>query len=249
MHDGTGIRRDVMGESVERFVMGMPEEYATRHGAAEVEAHAEIAARRGTSLVHLELCPGPPEEEPSTWLCVVTDDRPGLLSLLSAAIGAHSLDVLAAWVYTRTRPGSPDEAVDLFSVRRLGDNPGLAIEDLPSIRKSMEALLRGEVAVETLRRRAADTSRPGQPPEMALYFHPAEPDLLLVETPDHPGLLLEITLTIFRERISIVRSHVTTIGGLARDEFQLAEIDGSPLTVARREMVIERLQKAVTRKS
>jgi UTP:GlnB (protein PII) uridylyltransferase len=102
--------------------------------------------------------------------------------------------------------------------------------------------------VEALQRHAADTSRPGQRPETAIYFHASEPDLLLVEAPDHPGLLLEITLTIFRERISIVRSHITTIGDLARDEFELAEIDGSPLTVARREMVIERLQKAVTRK-
>src|SRR5262245_28842300 len=112
----------------------------------------------------------------------------------------------------------------------------------------MIALLRGEIPVETLERHAADTSRPGQRPETAIYFHSTEPDLLLVQTPDHPGLLLEITLTIFRERLSIIRSHITTIAGLAHDEFQLAEIDGSPLTEARRASVIDQLRGAVTSK-
>jgi UTP:GlnB (protein PII) uridylyltransferase len=250
MQDGTGIRRDVPGEGVEWFVVGMPEEYSSLHDAAEIAAHAGVVGRREASLVHVELCPGSLQGDGNAWLCVVTDDRPGLLSLLSAAIAAHSLDILAARVYTRTRAGLPDEAVDLFCVRQLGNASGPVLgADLASIRRSMVSLLRGELPVETLERHAADTSRPGHRPETAIYFHSAEPDLLLVETPDHPGLLLEITLTIFRERISIIRSHITTIGGIARDEFQLAEIDGAPLTVARREMVIERLQKAVTRKS
>ena len=112
----------------------------------------------------------------------------------------------------------------------------------------MVALLRGELPVERLKRHAADTSKPGRQPETAIYFHSAEPDLLLVQTPDHPGLLLEITLTIFRERLSIIRSHITTIAGLAHDEFQLAEIDGSPLSEARRDAVIEKLRGAVTSK-
>jgi UTP:GlnB (protein PII) uridylyltransferase len=215
-----------------------------------MRAHAGIVSRRGGAFVHLETCPGPNDEEaPGTWLCVVTDDRPGLLSLLSAAIAAHSLDILSARVYTRARAGTPDEAVDLFAVRRLGSARGpIALTDLASIRKAMVALLRGELPVERLKRHAADTSRPSGRPETAIYFHSTEPDLLLVQTPDHPGLLLEITLTIFRERLSIIRSHVTTIAGLAHDEFQLAEIDGSPLSEARREAVIEQLRGAVSRK-
>ncbi|HEX4337838.1 MAG TPA: hypothetical protein VH062_18135 [Polyangiaceae bacterium] len=224
----------------------MPDPYSEEHVEAEVRAHANIVSRRGTSLVHLETCPGPTAADPGVWLCVVTDDRPGLLSLLSAAISAHSLDVLSAAVYTRARPGLPDEAVDLFSVRRLGLTHGVVADgDLASIKKTMIALLRGELPIEQLERHAADTSKPSKRPETAIYFHQSEPDLLLVETADHPGLLLEITLTIFRERLSIIRSHITTLAGVAHDEFQLAEIDGSELSEARREAVIEKVRAAV----
>jgi UTP:GlnB (protein PII) uridylyltransferase len=250
IEEETGFLREVHEEGVAWFLSSMPEPYPNQHSMEEVRAHAEIVARRENSLVHLEACPGPTDEDDGVWLCVVTDDRPGLLSLLSAAIAAHSLDVLGARVYTRTRPGFPDEAVDLFSVRRLGPTHGpIALADLASIRKTMMSLLRGELPVERLQRHAADTSRPSKRPETAIYFHDVETDLLLVETADHPGLLLEITLTIFRERLSIIRSHITTIGGLAHDEFQLAEIDGSALSEARRDAVIDKVRAAVSSRS
>src|SRR3954447_13863315 len=106
-----GFRRDLPDEGMAWFLSSMPDPYPEQHQLEEVRAHAEIVSRRGGALVHLESCPGPTEtEEPGTWLCVVTDDRPGLLSLLSAAIAAHSLDILSARVYTRSRAGSPDEA-------------------------------------------------------------------------------------------------------------------------------------------
>ena len=248
MEEGGAFRREPP-DGLSWFLSGMPDPYAEEHDEVEMRAHAEIVRRRGTALVHLEACPGPTSTERSERLCVVTDDRPGLLSLLSAAIAAHSLDVLGASVYTRARPGQPDEAVDIFSVRRLGSaGTTIAPADIASIEKTMQALLRGELPVERLERHAADTSRPARRPETAIYFDASEPDLLLVETPDHPGLLLDITLTIFRERISIIRSHITTIAGMARDEFQLAEIDGSGLSEERRSTVIEKVQAAVDRR-
>ncbi len=216
------------------FLDGMPEPYAAQHGMLEIRAHAEIVSRRALSLVHLEICPRPADADSGEWICVVTDDQPGLLSLLSAAIAAHSLDVIEARVYCRARPGRPNEAVDLFSVRRLRQpsQEPLTQADLAAIQTTMAALLRGETAIERLEQHAAKTSRPDGRPDTAVYFHSAEPDLLLIETPDHPGLLLEITLTIFRD-------------GLARDEFHLAEIDGTPLTEARRDLVIDKVRQAV----
>ena len=246
MQNDSGFGRDAPEEGIAWFVSSMPEGYAEEHADAEIRAHAGIVARRGDMLVHVEMCPGPSICEHGVWLCVVTDDRPGLLSLLSAAIAAHSLDVLGASVYTRSRPGNPDEAVDVFSVRKLGTSAGAMPDvDLVSMKRTMNAILNGEMPVERLKRHAADTSRPTHRPETAIYFHATEPDLLLVETADHPGLLLDITIAIFRERLSIVRSHITTIAGIAQDEFQLAEIDGSSLSEDRRAAIIEKVQVAV----
>ncbi|HVW26799.1 MAG TPA: hypothetical protein VHC69_15630 [Polyangiaceae bacterium] len=246
--DESRAGHDVVDDAVAWFVSTMPAGYTEDYTDAEIRAHAGIVARRGSALVHLETCPGLAADD-AVWLCVVTNDRPGLLSLLSAAVAAHSLDVLGAAVYTRARPGEPDEAVDLFSVRRFGASPGpVAPVDLAAITRTMIALLRGDLAVEQLKRHAADTTRDARRPETAIYFHATEPDLLLVETPDHPGLLLDITLTIFRERLSIVRSHITTFAGMAQDEFQLAEIDGSSLSELRRSAIIEKVQAAVANK-
>jgi hypothetical protein len=40
---------------------------------------------------------------------------------------------------------------------------------------------------------------------------------------------------------------VTTIGGIARDEFQIAELDGRSLSDDRRRLVIEKVRAAVMR--
>jgi [protein-PII] uridylyltransferase len=240
-------RPNALAEPLEQFLDSMPNSYRHRHDAREVEIHGRIVAARGRKLVHVELCPGPVQPDSGRWICVVTVDRPGLLSLLSAAISAHSLDVLAARAYCRSRLDAADEAFDLFAVRRLKEpiSGPLRERDVDAVRATIASLLRGETTVSRLERNGAQTSRPPAGPPTAVYFGDSEPDLLRVEAADRPGLLLAVTLAIFKERMSIVRSHVTTIGGTARDEFQIAELDGAPLSDDRRRLVIEKVRAAV----
>src|SRR5262245_39002305 len=106
-------QRNPLTEPVQEFLETMPEAYRHRHDAREVEIHARIVAERRRRLVHVQLCPGPVQPDSGRWICIATDDRPGLLSLLSAAISAHSLDILAARAYCRPRPDAADEAIDL----------------------------------------------------------------------------------------------------------------------------------------
>jgi [protein-PII] uridylyltransferase len=240
-------RRPSLSDYFQRFLESMPEAYRHRHDAREVEVHGRIVGKRGSALVHVEICPGPLQPDSGRWICVVTDDRPGLLSLLSAAISAHSVDILAARAYCRSRSAAPDEAVDLFAVRRLKEpiSGPLSERDVSAIRATIESLLRGQTTVSRIERHGAQTSRPPGGPPTAVYFGDSEPDLLRVEAADRPGLLLAVTLAIFKERLSIVRSHVTTIAGIARDEFQIAELDGAPLTDDRRRLVIEKVREAL----
>jgi [protein-PII] uridylyltransferase len=238
-------------DSVSTLLEGMPQPYYHRHSPSEVRAHAGIIHSRGGALVVVAPCPGPRDGDGgrSEWLCVVTDDRPGLLSLLSAAISAHSLDILSARVYGRSRRRQADEAVDLFSVRGLREHAreGLQASDFDSIRRTMEGLLRGDIEVQSLEKRAAQTSRPSGSPPVEVYFDDSRgSDLMIVEAGDRPGLLLAISLTIFRERLTIVRSHVTTFAATARDEFELAEVDGSRLSLLRRSHIAEKIRDALS---
>src|SRR6185369_11877602 len=103
--------------AIEAFRTSMPDAYRLSHADDEIRRHAEAVGRRGDTLAHLELLAS--ETEGVSTIVVVTDDRPGLLSVLSAAISAHSLDILGAKIYCRAREGRPDEAVDFFLVRPL----------------------------------------------------------------------------------------------------------------------------------
>jgi UTP:GlnB (protein PII) uridylyltransferase len=233
-------------DEVAKFAASLPDVYRLRHGEAEIRAHARVAARRGSRAVNLELVPGPSAHE--QWLCVVADDRPGLLSLLSAAIAAHSLDILSARVYCRERARGLVEAVDLFSLRRI--KPPFEIEPagplLGALQRSIEELLRGELSVGALLRRGMPTPRPASAPSSVVYFHDTgETDLLLVQATDRPGLLLTITMIVFREGLTIAASHVTTFAETARDEFEIREIDGSRPSEARKHSLVAKLREAL----
>lgn len=228
---------------------GMPASYVRNHGREERVAHGQIVARRGHAFVHVELCPGKTETPDTQWMCIVTDDRPGLLSLLTAGISAHALDIQNARIYCRPRRGRPDEAIDLFSVRDPKRRvPPLAAEKLRSISSTIESLISGELNVTALERCATPTARPRAPVPVSVRFD-GSTDLLLVEAQDRPGLLLAISLSIFRERLTIVRSHVSTLVEHARDEFELAQTDGSRLTPAMRQLVIQRVRAALESES
>jgi UTP:GlnB (protein PII) uridylyltransferase len=233
--DGSSASGGLSVADLQRFVDSMPFDYRRRHDDDEVRRHAEIVRRRGNAFVHVERTVA---HMPSTdWLCFVTDDRPGLLSQLSAVVLAHSLAVVTAHVYCRRRADAPKEAVDFFLVRSLGSercNDAM----VAAIRRQAEAVLRGETPVENLARHAADTARPTEPPSTNAYFSKSNRDRLVVESRDRAGLLLALTLTLYREGVSILHSEVTTFAGVARDEFLLAEPNGEPLSDERRRSVV-----------
>lgn len=230
---------DRLAEELDDFLDSMPGVYRREHDTDEIRTHWELVARRAASLAHVEGMRY--RVRPGRWICVVTDDRPGLLSLLSAAIAANGLDIQSARAYCRSRAQLPDEAVDFFCVRQ--QNHALDHElkpgQLDSIRSSIESLLLGELDVASLARRGAARSQLLSEHANAAYFQDApDSDLLIVRSADHPGLLLKITLTLFREGLTIRRSNVATFHDMASDEFELSELDGSPLTEARKASVV-----------
>ena len=75
-------------ESVAEFVASMPTSYreAFAHDEEAVEVHAGIASRREASATRVEIWKDLPERVVA--ICIVADDRPGLLSQISAALVA-----------------------------------------------------------------------------------------------------------------------------------------------------------------
>ena len=223
-------------ELVFSYLRSMPMSYRRIFDEDAQHEHAAIVYRRGERASHIEIWRKLPERIVA--VAVVADDRPGLLSRISAALVAHDVDVLAAQAYGRTRSDGEREAVNLVWVRRLPGEGGrvrsIRSHDVALIGETLDALVRGQASFDgavrfaRARRSAEATTR------VRFERDPSDgATLLFVEAVDRPGLLLVVSRTLFQERVQIVGSHVMTKEGHVLDRFQVTELDGSPLGGAR----------------
>jgi [protein-PII] uridylyltransferase len=215
------------------FAATMPERYRETFDAVAVAQHAAIVGRRGRLPAHLEVCARLPAGV--TIVCVVADDRPGLLSRIAASLVIHSMDILSAQAYTRVSTAGTGEAVDFLWLRRIGQGgPPLSDLECERIADVLRALVTGERSMD------AEVSGARAAPRQAFATRIAMSDtengelLMTIEASDRPGLLLAITRSLFRAGVQIVASEATTEGGRVVDRFTIVEIDGSPVSEKRR---------------
>jgi hypothetical protein len=83
----TGVPPAPMPSSLaDRFRVSMPASYRRAHGPSAVREHAQIVERRGDAPVHVEVW----RVRKGTVVAIVSDDRPGGLSMMSAVIATNS---------------------------------------------------------------------------------------------------------------------------------------------------------------
>jgi [protein-PII] uridylyltransferase len=222
------------------FRASMPQRYRAAFDDAAMSEHAAIAGRRAGAPARIEIWKQLPKG--ISVLCVVADDRPGLLSFISASLVIHRMDVLSAQVYTRRPVDGGGEALDLLWVRRdAGADHALPVleADVARIGDVLEQLITGQLSIEA----AVERARPSRTVPLGSsttvgFEEGAEGMVVLnVETFDRPGLLLAITLALFRANVQIITSDAVTRDGHVVDRFSLVEIDGSPIRKNRRGVV------------
>jgi UTP:GlnB (protein PII) uridylyltransferase len=230
------------------YTDSMPNSYRQQQSAEEISEHARIVWRRGHEVVHAEIWQ---KRLNAVVICIVCDERPGLLVLIRATIAAHGLDVLAAQAYARKGQLGRFESVHFLwlSPKREGSNDLVGDEDIAQISASLGALLKGETDLGAVIERVS--SIPSSPTrsavEVGFASHPNDDGalLLIVEADDRPGLLMAITTALFAEKVSAVHSEVTTSGKRARGKFQILEASGEPLTQSRAAKVAEAVYAAL----
>jgi UTP:GlnB (protein PII) uridylyltransferase len=232
----------------------MPASYALAFSLAEIQQHAEIVIRRRGRPVHVERCATFADK--TTAVCVVADDRAGLLSLICHALVGLHLEVVSAQIYSRVTPSGTVEAVDFFWLRAQADGESRAItpEEVAALeRKLGQALTHNAALAHTPEIEPLPTLDPIPAPRA--FFDPVQLRegvlLLVVESRDFPGLLLTITRTLHEARLDVVSSEVVTQGSLARDRFFLKDLAGSGPTTERlaqvRAAVLEAVRSALSR--
>jgi len=221
---------------IETFRESMPPSYRQQQSADEIRAHAQIVWRRGDEPAYAEIWT---KRVNAVVVCIVTDDRPGLSSLIRATIAAHGIDVMAAQAYCRKNEKGQAEAVHFFwlSPKRDGAEGGVGEDDISNISVSLSALLRGQTDLGAIIERAsmAPPSRPAPVVDVG-FAEDVDAEgavLLTVDATDRPGLLATITSVLYAKEVSVLASDVTTSGCVARARFHIVEADGAPLSQGR----------------
>ena len=244
-HGGGAAARAPTDDVLSTFVDSMPPRYRDHFDLPTARAHAAIVQRRGDRVVSVEAWRTLPDG--SVALCIVADDRAGLLSLISGALVFHQLDVVAAQAYGHRSSSGATEVVDLFWVRRLSGKD-IDQELVASITDVLRQLIDGSLTVETIARRAAGDRRAARAASTRVRFDGDRKEglaVLTVETVDRPGLLLAMCQALFALRVQIVRSEVRTIDGQVHNRFEVAEFDGAPVGKLRRMQIQVQVLSAI----
>ena len=204
-----------------QFLATMPTAYERLYGRAEVAEHAAIVSRRGTQLIHAELWQSPKGPQ----LCVVAEDRPGLLALVTDALLAQGLAIQSARAFCREVGKDRVEAVDFLELRAPGGASDVAAQldgdGLQAFTRSLSELIADDMA-----RRTAPS--PASEPSVLVYFERqslAEGSyLLVVDAPDSVGLLHAVSSALHEKGMRILACEIRTVGGRARDRFEVEPI-------------------------
>jgi len=205
---------------MKQFAATMPDVYGSLYGSAEVAEHAAIASRRGERLVHTEVW----QSANGPVLCVVAEDRPGLLALVTDALLAQGMGIQSARAFGRVVAKDRFEAVDFLELRAVGGtaNAQLDGDALQAFAQSLSELIAADIAPS-----AAASSAPPSPgtPTKRVYFErqmPAEGRyLLVVDAPDSDGLLHAVCAALHTKGLRIMACEIRTVAGRARDRFEV----------------------------
>lgn len=221
---------------VRSFALSLPASYRNNFDAGAIAAHARVSRERESAPANIGAFHS--NRVPGAAICVVADDRPGLLATISAALVLCGLDVIEAEAYTRRVRGQHDEAVDIFWVRHEDSSSrlGLANDEILHLCQTLIGLIEGKLD----RKKADPSSRPQATPaakETVVRFIEGEDGTfatLEVETFDRSGLLLALSQALFAQRVQIVGSQVKTRNGRVFDRFHIVELDNKPISPPRR---------------
>ena len=204
-----------------QFVASMPAAYGRLYGAGEVAEHAAIVARRGAALVHAELW----QSAKGPLLCVVAEDQPGLLALVTDALLAQGMAIQSARAFCREEGNGRAEAVDFLGLRALGGPDEAATpldgDRLQAFTRSLSELIANDVA-----QRAAPSasSAAGGSPTRVYFERQSLADggyLLVVDAPDSDGLLHAVSSALHAKGMRILACEIRTVEGQARDRFEV----------------------------
>jgi [protein-PII] uridylyltransferase len=234
---------------------GLPDRYFAESSLHEIALHIQLLlSRRGPCALQVV----PQRGKSHVELVVVADDVPGLLAKITGVLFANKLDIMDAAIFSREPFGAvtTGEALDIFSVRPATTNTQIDEDRIAGIRRDLESVLEGRIAVESLvASRAASAvslfarSRPEVPPTEVKIDNEISRDFTVLDvfTEDRPGVLYTIARVLHEQGLDIHRSKVGVEADRVADIFYVRseETNGKVLDPARIATIREALVGAL----
>ncbi len=218
------LSRDALRE----FTESMPKEYLEQHDHEAIERHAAVAVGRRSERVRVAFMARP---EGGAEVCFAADDRPGLLAGASASLANAGLSIDRGALWLRATRAGSQEALGVFVVHTDDGSP-VDASYVELVSEALTSHLEGRPAPPSASRPA-----PAAGEETSVRFLEGAGGALTVlevTTGDRSGLLSLLAGALFEQRVQIVAAQVQTQGGRVHDTFSVVELDGSPISPARR---------------
>jgi [protein-PII] uridylyltransferase len=224
-------------DPVASLVASMPPAYPQIFERRDIAEHVALVNARGSRRAYAaqwRQLPGG-----TAIACVVAEDVPGLLSLVSAAFVSHHLDVTSAQIFCRSTSRGV-EAIDFFWLKRARPSrlpQHIDSTEIDSVSRMLDELVGEESQARLLAVKELERVAPELPVRPRVFYDTRAlrrgEVILNVVTPDRPGLLLAVTLSFAHQGLEIVASEVRTDQGVASDRFTLRDASGAALTANR----------------
>jgi [protein-PII] uridylyltransferase len=211
---------------------GLPDRYFIEHAVGRIAHHAElIRQRQGACAIEVV----PQRGKSYAELVVVADDVPGLLAKITGVLFAHKLDIIHAAIYSRAAFGSAGrgEALDIFRVRPTTAGARMDEARIACVRRDLEAVLEGCLAVEALIASRSSAfapsafarSKPEVPPTEVKVDNDISRDFTVIDifTEDRPGVLYTIARILHEQGLDIHRSKVGVEADRVADVFYVRD--------------------------
>ncbi len=209
----------VAGKKLNIFLEGLPQRYLRIHGATDVLAHAEMAARLGQGGVQLNL------KQVRHWyeLTLVTTDRPALFASVSGALAAWGMNIVKANAFSN----AAGTVVDTFYFTDRFRTLEMNLQEWERLKKSIADVVKGEADVaRMLRDRLKSEKGNGTKVKIATQIEfddscSAHSTLVQVLTQDRPGLLYRMCSLVSKHGCNIEIALIETEGQMAIDVLYL----------------------------
>jgi len=235
----------VAGKKINVFLEGLPQRYLRIHGATDVLAHAEMAARLGQDGVQLNL------KQVRHWyeLTLITTDRPFLFASVSGALAAWGMNIVKANAFSN----ASGIVVDTFYFTDRFRTLEMNLQEWERLKKSIAAVIKGEADVaRMLRDRLKSEKVNGTKVKIATQIEfddgcSAHSTLVQVLTQDRPGLLYRMCSLVSKHECNIEIALIETEGQMAIDVLYLTS-GGAKLSAERQAALGQALREELAAK-